>query len=58
VKIRVLTCRAHASEIGSGVDEAQLSWAEKMHGLGRLDQKGRRIWPGSRFGVLEIKGIG
>jgi hypothetical protein len=58
VKIRALTRGAHATEIGRGVDEAQLSWAEKMHGLGWLDQKGRRIRPGSRFGVLEIKRIG
>jgi hypothetical protein len=34
---------------------ARVSWAERVHGLGRLDREGKGIQPGSGFGSLEIK---
>jgi hypothetical protein len=52
----VLTRGPQASAVeGGGVVVARVSWAERVHGLGRLDREGKGIQPGSGFGKLEIK---
>jgi hypothetical protein len=57
VKKSMLTRGPQASAIEGGKVAALISWAGRAHELGRLDQVGRGIRPGSRFGVLEIKRI-